>query len=129
MENIVSNLIFIWMGTFKNLDDGEEDYIIADDICQIIGKETVAANASIPSAFIRKLPDICTNRQAYNTEALIFWLMYLGPILLKGRLKPKFYVHMCNFVEIMKSILWTITNEKVEQLKKAIFRWVQEYEE
>ena len=118
------------MGTFKNLDDGQEDYIIADDVCQIIGQETVAANATIPSAFNHKLPDIFTNCREYNTEALIFWLMYLGPILLKDHLKPKFYVHMCNLVEIMKSsILWTITHEEVSQLKQVVYRWVQKYEE
>ena len=42
LENVVKNLVHLWMGKFKGLDDGIEDYIIHDHIWKEIGNKTVA---------------------------------------------------------------------------------------
>ena len=42
-ENVVKNLVYMWMGKFKGLDAGREDYIIPQAIWKEIGQETVDA--------------------------------------------------------------------------------------
>jgi hypothetical protein len=42
-ENVVKNLVKLWKGKFKKLDDGTQDYIIPKHIWEQIGEETVAA--------------------------------------------------------------------------------------
>jgi len=83
-ENVVKNLVNLWMGKFKELDSGIEDYIIPDHIWEKIGKETVDAVKNIPSAFVRSLGNIYENKGSYTAEGWAFWFMYLAPILLKG---------------------------------------------
>ena len=131
MENIVSALISLWKGTFKGLDTGVEDYVMADSVWQVIGEETESASSTIPSPFTRKLPNIWTNYREYNTEAKIFWFMYLAPILLKGRLEPKFYDHACVLVKIMQTTTqWTISLQEITgELTQDIYNWVEAYEE
>ena len=42
-ENVVRNLVNLWMGKFKNLDAGAGDYILPSDVWIEIGDETVSA--------------------------------------------------------------------------------------
>ena len=51
-ENMVKNLIYMWMGKFKGLDARREDYIIPQAIWKEISNETVDAVKDIPSAFV-----------------------------------------------------------------------------
>ena len=51
-ENVVKNLVNLWMGKFKGLDAGKEDYIIPAAIWKVIGQETVDAMKDIPATFV-----------------------------------------------------------------------------
>ena len=51
-ENVVKNLVYMWMGKFKGLDAGSEEYIIPPAIWKEIGQETVNAVKDIPGAFV-----------------------------------------------------------------------------
>jgi hypothetical protein len=129
-ENVVKNLVKLWMRKFKGLDDGKEDYIIPEKIWEDIGKETVSAVKNIPSAFVRSLGNIVKEQGTFTAEGWAFWFMYLAPILLKGRLQHKFYQHFLQLVDILKTcIKYTLSHIEIDNLEKQIISWVEKYEQ
>ena len=128
-ENVVKNLVNLWKGRYKGLDEGTQTYIIPDHIWKQIGEETVAAIKDIPSAFVRSLGNINDDQANYTAEGWAFWFMYLAPFLLKNRLSNNCYRHMCQLVEIMKTcIQFTLQHNEIDALETQIIAWVQEYE-
>jgi hypothetical protein len=130
LENVVKNLVHLWMGKFKGLDAGIEDYIIPDHIWKDIGTETVAAVKDIPSAFIRSLGNIFEDQSYYTAEGWAFWFTHIAPILLKNRFQNvKYYKHFCNLVDIMKMCTqFTLTYAEIDGLEKRIIQWVKDFE-
>jgi hypothetical protein len=130
LENVVKNLVHLWMGKFKGLDTGTEYYVIPDYIWKVIGLETVAAVRNIPSAFVRSLGNITEDQSTYTAEGWAFWFMYIAPILLQGRFqKVNYYTHFCDLVDIMKTCTrFSITRPEINDLEKKIIQWVSEYE-
>jgi hypothetical protein len=57
-ENVVKNLILLWTGHYKGLDQGTEQYELSKAIWEAIGKATRALVSSIPSAYGCCPPDI-----------------------------------------------------------------------
>jgi hypothetical protein len=131
LENIILALIKLWMGKYKGLGVGEEDYEIDEEIWKEIGHETSEAVKDIPAAFVRHLPDIAADRSSFTAEAWSFWFMHLAPFLLQNRFPdPKYHWHLCDLVDIMKICLqFEITEEEINELEKKIHIWVRLYEE
>lgn len=129
-ENIVKNLVYLWMGRFKGLDAGKESYIIPPHIWKEIGKETTHAVKDIPSAFVRSLGNIDESPGSYTAEGWAFWFMYIAPIVLRGRFeKQKYYKHFTALANIMKTcIQFTITHAEINKMEKDIIKWVQDFE-
>ena len=128
-ENVVQNLVKLWMGKFKGLNDGSGDFTIPKAIWKKIGDETVAAMKQIPAAFVRLLGNLAEDQTTYNAEGWGFWFMYIGPALLKGRLSDKYYKHYILLVDIMKTcIQFTISQDQLKTLGADIVTWVTGYE-
>ncbi|KAF9025387.1 hypothetical protein BDP27DRAFT_1158830, partial [Rhodocollybia butyracea] len=125
--NVIPNLIDLWTGRFKNIHG---DYEIQPAVWEMIGEETASSAKLIPAAFTRRLPNIATERAAYNAEAYIFWFMYVMPIVLKDRFEnPFYYTHACALRDIMSTtIQFTITKAEIETLRISIINWVRAYE-
>lgn len=130
LENVAQNLIKLWIGEFKGLDTGTEDYELSAMAWQQIGRETKEATRSIPSAFVRALGNIAEDRSLFTAESWCFWFLHLAPILLHGRFKKeKYYIHACDFVRIIKiSLRFTLTTDDVDELEALIISWVKRYE-
>jgi hypothetical protein len=129
-ENVIQNLVHLWMGKFKGLDVGSEDYEIMPEIWEQIGEETENAVKDIPATFVRVLGNIANDQSRFTAESWGFWFMYLAPILLKGRFsEDKYYTHMCLLVKIMKTTLkFKLTLDEIDMLEEDIIEWVQLYE-
>jgi hypothetical protein len=129
-ENVVKNLVYLWMGKFKGLDTGKENFIIPSAIWKDIGQETVNAVKNIPSAFIRSLANLAEDSSYLTAEGWAFWYMYLAPILLRGRFQKKaYYDHLCELAEIMKTcIKFSLSHNEIDDLEVRIASWVKEYE-
>lgn len=84
LENIIPSLIKLWMGKYKGLDVGNGDYEIAPEVWEEIGWEIADVVGGIPATFVRKLPNIGTDRSNYTAEAWCFWFMYLAPLMLQN---------------------------------------------
>ena len=130
LENVIKNLVYLWMGKFKGLDTGTEDYVIPERIWKSIGLETVAAVRTVPSAFVHSLGNIAEDQSAYTVEGWAFWFMFIAPILLRGRFqKVIYYTHFCDLVDIMKTCTqFSINHAEINDLEEKIIHWVGEYE-
>lgn len=90
-ENLVPNLILHWTGKFKGLDQGTGNYQLSIASWEAIGKETASSVRTIPSQFVGTLPDIAQDGHLYKAEAYSFWIQYIAPIVLEGRLPRPYY--------------------------------------
>ncbi|CCO36849.1 hypothetical protein BN14_10996 [Rhizoctonia solani AG-1 IB] len=128
-ENLVPNLIRHWTGTFKHLDQGSEHYVLTLAQWIAIGVETAAATRTTPGSFVGTLPDIAQDQSLYKAEAYGFWIQYIAPIVLKGRLSNKYYQHVLDLRAILDLCLqFEITMEQIDELELRIIRWVADYE-
>lgn len=131
LENVVKTLIGLWMGTFKGLDSGTEDYIIPTAIWDEIGEETAAAIRDIPADFCRAIHNFAKDMTNVTAEGWSFWFMYIAPIVLRGRfMEETYYDHFMDLVDIMKKcIQFSITHEDLTRLENDIVGWVRTYEQ
>ncbi|KAF8747130.1 Transposase family tnp2 [Rhizoctonia solani] len=77
-----------------------------------IGAETAAALKFIPAQFVGTIHDIDQDISLYKAEGYSFWMLYLAPILLKGRLPSKY----------------SIKQAQIDYLEEKIQNWVADYE-
>ncbi|CCO34038.1 hypothetical protein BN14_08130 [Rhizoctonia solani AG-1 IB] len=124
-------LFSLWTNTHSGISDaGHEQYLISHADLVLIGTETVGATYLIPAKFIRPFPNIESSRHLYNAELWSFWLIYIGPVVLCGRLSQKYYKHYLKFVQILKCLLQLEnTTHRIKQLKQEIVEYVEEFEE
>jgi hypothetical protein len=129
LENIVPNLVKLWTGRFPGIEPGS-DFEIDSQVWQVVGKETAEAVRDIPAAFVRVLGNISDHQSTFTAESWGFWFMYLAPHLLKDRFQhPKYYNHMLQLVNIMKTMLkFDITLEELDTLERSVICWVTTFE-
>ncbi|QRV91910.1 Transposase family Tnp2 protein [Ceratobasidium sp. AG-Ba] len=128
-ENLVPNMIKHWTGKFKKLDQGTGNYQLAEAVWKQIGKETAKATSTIPVTFVGTLPDIAEDQTLYKAEAYSFWIQYIAPIVLRGRLPEPYFEHFLLMRDIIiMSIQVDITEEQVDELQRMVNRWVIDYE-
>ncbi|KAG8732066.1 hypothetical protein FRC10_001260, partial [Ceratobasidium sp. 414] len=129
--NHVPDLLTLWIGGNPGIPDaGCENYLISREDWAAIGKETEAATNLLPTAFIRPLPNIQTRQRVFCGESWSFWTLYVGPIVLRGRLPKKYYDHFLGLVSIIKCLLeFENSTERIERLREEIAEYVERYEE
>jgi hypothetical protein len=95
-ENVIKNLVLLWTGNYKGLDEGSGDYTLNPTVWDAIGVATAAGGSTIPTAFGARPPNISKDRTACTAETWSFWLLYLGPVffaqqIYAARLLRSFY--------------------------------------
>jgi len=130
-ENLVKNLVLLWTGEFKGLDDGTESYTLPKAIWEAIRTATATAGSTIPSAYGSRVPNIQTHRSQLSAEMWSFWTLYLGPVLLRRRFQhQKYYAHFIRLVRLLNICLqFEITDDEIEEVRLGFIRWVEDYEE
>jgi len=129
-ENVVPNLILLWTGEFKGLDEGVGDYRFPSKVWEAIGAATATAGSTIPSVFGTRPPNLATHKSSYSAEAWSFWTLYLGPVLLRRRFcSQRYYKHFIELVKLLQICLqFVITTEDVQIVREGFINWVQGYE-
>ena len=128
--NLFKALIQLWRGEFKGLDAGTGHYIISALIWERIGLETRNAVNTVPASFVRSMPNIDNDFSNFTAEDSAFWMTWLAPYLLAGRLQEPYYSHLLELVEIVKICTgFSITKEEHARLSKKIYDWQLHYEE
>ncbi|QRV98449.1 Transposase family tnp2 [Ceratobasidium sp. AG-Ba] len=129
--NHIPDLITIWIGKHPSVPTaGCKDYLISQEDWEAIGLETEVATKNIPSYFSRKLPNIQSEWRLFCGESWSFWVLYIGPIVLRERLPKKYYKHFMELVSIIKCLIqFENTTERIKQLQVDIAGYVERYEE
>src|SRR5260370_31178361 len=64
LENHSKNLVALWQGQYKGLDEGQENYCIPDNIWERIGQETTMTGSTIPTSFGHHTPNVWTEKHS-----------------------------------------------------------------
>ncbi|TFK65416.1 hypothetical protein BDN72DRAFT_773358 [Pluteus cervinus] len=129
-ENLVKNLITLWTGKFKGLDEGVGNYHLAEAIWKGVGADTATAGTTIPSAYGCRVPNIAQDGVSVTAEMWSFWSLYLGPALLRRRFKDKrYYNHFIDLVKLLNQCLqFEITKIDIQNIRSGFIKWVNDYE-
>lgn len=130
-ENLIKNLVLLWTGEFKGLDEGNQSYELAETVWEAIGKGTAASGSTIPSAYGSRVPNITQDKSGCTADMWSFWTLYLGPVLLRNRFRnAKYYRHFVKLVKLLHICLqFEISREEIETVREGFIKWVKEYEE
>ncbi|CAE7185763.1 unnamed protein product [Rhizoctonia solani] len=122
------DLISIWIGTHTGVPGRARLISLAN--WGLIGTETAESTYLLPASYIRPLPNIATSWGLYTAESWSFWIIYIGPVVLRGRLAQKYYDHYLELVSILKCLLsLKNTVARIEQLREDIIHYVETFEE
>ncbi|CAE6402042.1 unnamed protein product, partial [Rhizoctonia solani] len=124
-------LVQLWIGEYPGISDaGTGKYLISRAVLTVIGTETEGATYLLPAKFVRPMPNIATGMHLYTAESWSFWLIYIGPVVLRGRLPRKYYDHYLQLVRILKCLLnLENTTQRIQELKEEIIEYVEQFEE
>ena len=79
-ENLIKNLVLLWTGEFKGLDEGDEVYELNKTVWEAIGEGTATSGSTIPSAYGAHVPNVAQDKLGCTADMWSFWTLYLGPI-------------------------------------------------
>jgi hypothetical protein len=129
-ENLAPNLVAHWKGTFKNLDPSDDPYALDEKVWEAIGLETIGSIRMTPSWMVRAMPDIHLHSTKYTAESWAFWLTWMAPYLLEGRLPVEHYEHLLLLVDIIKAVTsLALEEDRLDELEAMVRRWHDQYEE
>jgi hypothetical protein len=125
-ENVIPNLVGLWTGDFKGLDQGRESYGLEKGVWEAIG---AASAATIPASFCSRPPNLAGNRSSCTADSWSFWALYLGPVLLHRKFaKPKYYDHFVDLVKLLHICLqFELSKHDIQTLRESFARWVTKY--
>lgn len=137
-ENIAPQLIALWRGTYKaELISGKkassatklnQDYVVPKSDWLAIEEEVRRSNKTTPSQAVPHVGNI-KNKTYWTAETYSYFLMFLGPIVMKDRLPDKYFKHFVLLSEITKKLtMLEIEWDVLERLQKSIIRWVKGFE-
>ena len=129
-ENLIPNLVSLWTGEFKGLDEGVGEYQFMPKVWEAIGAATTTAGSTMPSVFGIRPPNPAKYKSSYSAEAWSFWTLYLGPVLLRRRFRNQcYYKHFIKLVKLLQICLqFEITSEEVQTVHVGFINWVEDYE-
>jgi hypothetical protein len=130
-ENLIDNLIMLWTGKFKGLDEGKEQYEIEASVWDAIGTATARSGSTIPSAFGARPPNFANQKSACSAETWSFWTQFLGPVLLRRKFrKQKYYNHFIDLVKLITICLqFELSDDDIQTLEDGFIQWVNDYKE
>ena len=129
-ENLIPNLVSLWTGEFKGLDEGNGEYKFPSNVWEAIGEATATAGSTIPSVFGARPQNIAKYKSQYSAESWSFWTIYLGPVLLRRRFRNQcYYKHLMELVKLLQICLqFEITTGEVQTVRNGFINWVRDYE-
>lgn len=129
-ENVIKNLVLLWTGKFKDLDEGSGAYELAPEVWEAIGEATAASGGTIPSAYGARPQNVAQDKSACTADSWSFWALYLGPVLLHNRFCKEVYYH--HFIELVKLInlclQFEISRDDINKIRTGFITWVTTYE-
>ncbi|KAK2463507.1 hypothetical protein APHAL10511_004258 [Amanita phalloides] len=129
-ENLIPNLISLWMDKFKNLSLVGEEHVLGQGVLREICATSVCTGDTIPALFGCHVPDLEKHRGELTADSATVWMLYIAPIVLRGRFKrDKYYNHFIDLVDLLNLCLdYELPRDKVAEIEDGFVQWVKEYE-
>jgi hypothetical protein len=129
-ENVIKNLVLLWTGEYKGIDQGKECYELDPKVWEAVGAATFGSGLTIPHAFGSRSPNIASERSAFTAETWSFWMLFLGPALLHRRFKKdRYFQHFIDLVKLLNICLqFEYSNDNVKAVHAGFVAWVEKYE-
>lgn len=130
-ENLLPNLILLWTGKFKGLNEGCESYHLGPGVWEAIGEATKASGSTIPAAYATARPqNVAQDASACTADSWSFWALYLGPVLLKGRFsKEVYYKHFVKLIKLLRLCLqFELSKDELSEIREGFQDWVNTFE-
>ncbi|KIJ64977.1 hypothetical protein HYDPIDRAFT_89555 [Hydnomerulius pinastri MD-312] len=132
LENAIPNMIDLWTGSFKGLDEGIHHYQLNPSVWEAIGDATAAAGPTLPYAFCSRPRNVASHERSQCTaDSWSFWAQYIAPVLLENKFTSRqYYDHFVDFVKLLRCCLqFQMSREDVEYIRHGFKDWVEKYEE
>lgn len=134
-ENVVKELMDLWGGVFKvGILAGpastrlEDDFVVSQADWKSINSEILASNATVPTAIADRVRSI-SNRSYWTAESYSYFLLFLGPIVIKDRLPDRYYSHFPRLSKIARILVqFEIQEAVIPELRRELAQWVRDYE-
>ncbi|KAJ4496886.1 hypothetical protein C8R41DRAFT_760931 [Lentinula lateritia] len=129
-ENVIKNLVLLWTGKYKELDEGSGEYEFPKGVWEAIGAATAASGSDIPGIFAARPPDVLADKIAFTADTWSFWLLYIGPVVLHNRFRrPIYYNHFMKLSRLVHLCLqFEYTQKDIQDIRLGFSSWVEEYE-
>ena len=129
-ENNAPNLVLHWKGTYKTLTPDEDPYALDPATWVQIGKETANTVHTNPSSMVCAMPNIDIHASRFTAESWAFWITWIAPYVMEGRLPRVHYDHLILFTHIIKAATsLEITEDMLDKLDDDVRLWHAQYEE
>ncbi|KAI0046026.1 hypothetical protein FA95DRAFT_1583188 [Auriscalpium vulgare] len=129
-ENTIKNLVLLWTGNFKKLDEGEGSYQLQSSVWDAIGAATSSSGSTIPGCYGARPPNFAADKTATTADSWSFWTLYLGPVLLRRCFRDeKYYRHFIDLVKLLhKCLEFSLTTNDINDIREGFVTWVETYE-
>jgi hypothetical protein len=130
-ENLIPNLVLLWTGKFKGLDEGRETYHLLPGVWEAIGEATKGSGSTVPAAYATARPhNVAMDASSSTADSWSFWALYLGPVLLRGRFrKDTYYKHFVKLIKLLRKCLqFEITKNELSEIRDGFQDWVHTFE-
>ncbi|KAF7329188.1 hypothetical protein MKEN_00179400 [Mycena kentingensis (nom. inval.)] len=129
-ENVLKNLILLWTGDFKGLNEGTGAYKLEPTVWEAIGAATAASGSIIPSDYCSRPQNVAADRTMCSAETWSFWMLYLGPVLLQNQFRNRAYFD--HFVDLVKLVNLCLQFEysptDINNIRAGFIAWVEKFE-
>lgn len=134
-ENIMPQLLALRQGTYKTqqtLGNAKakhgDDFVLPKSVWTTMCREVELSNHTTPAQTAPSVGHLMTKTH-WTAETHSYFLMFLGPILLRHRLPDRYYDHFISLSEIAKRLtMQEIETDQLPSLRRDIVRWVQGFE-
>lgn len=102
-------------------------YVISKAHWKSMDSEVAESTKLVPAELAPYLESL-SKRGFWNADSYSYFLMHLGPIILKDRLAPRYYQHFVRLSELTQcAAKGEIRREEVDTLEKGLVNWVKDF--
>jgi hypothetical protein len=134
-ENVIKELLGLWEGNYKaksltGIDNAPpaDDFVIPTTLWTTMDRALMNSNKTVPAEMASRIRSI-NNRGQSTAESYSYFLLFLGPIVLKDRLPLRYYMHFLKLSDLVRRITrLEIDTRSLGELQKGFGSWVRDFD-
>ncbi|KAJ9092331.1 hypothetical protein QFC20_007411 [Naganishia adeliensis] len=130
-ENIMKQLLGLWDGSPKARQSRrfQEEWAVSAEDWAALQHDITQSHASIPADIARNISVPLDQRGSWTAESWSFFMMFMGPIALQGRLRNPYYKHYLKLAKLARGLTkLVISTDDLVVMYREASEWVEEFE-